>query len=449
MSYFNTQFQGASMPITDAMRTRDFIARQKEQENQRREKSKQLAEDQKRLGMMAQGLGLEKGEVDSLSRGELQGFIDSEINKKNQIDQIQQREVDLQKFLRDAQNEDAKNKINLFNAQTNLNNSLIAMSKNQAVVDETENNIRSDKNIVKYATENYSNKDFQNNYPSTSKLIEAGASNRDISKSFREENSNLSTDKKLVDLAQLADEKLIPEVSKDYAEYLQSGGPLSATRKIRTFQNVLGKLESGEVETGKFTNLFGELVRKYITDPEGMDAQQQVQKVIAETLKETLGAQFTEKEATQLLQRSYDPELPSKFNIDRLKVAIKEITETTDYKIRLFTQFANDPTKIRSFILDSKNSNYKPSATTTSSGTSYKNFNNLNLPGGNVTTTPSTPTPPAVAPQQPGIVLPQNFQQNPPLNPGSLPNSFMPPVSPVKDINQMLNQSLQKNSVIK
>ena len=84
MSYFQGNFQGAGVPMTDARQTRMFIDRMREQEKQRKDQAKALAEDQKRMSMIAQGFGLEKGEVDSMSRGELQGFIE---NKSMQVAQ--------------------------------------------------------------------------------------------------------------------------------------------------------------------------------------------------------------------------------------------------------------------------------------------------------------------------------------------------------------------------
>lgn len=476
MSYFQTQFQGGAVPVTDAMRTRDFIARQKEQDDQRREKSKMLAEDQKRLGMMAQGLGLEKGEVDSMSRGELQGFLNEEIRKKGVIDEMDRQEQAKLKFLSDAESQRRKDVISLINAQTAGKNAETAnmgaigkfsesQFESQRIADQNTGNA----NISNSVREKKDDPEFAKKYPSSTAIAREGGSDEQVAKAFLAENTSDTDAKDPINFDDLADEKLIPEVAKDYAEFMDKGGPLTATRKIRTFRNVLDKLESGEVETGQFTNLFGELVRKYVTDPEGMDAQQQVQKVIAETLKETLGAQFTEKEATQLLQRSYDPDLPSKFNIGRLKVAIQEITEQTDYRIRYFNQFAEDPKGLRKFIQDPKNSKYQPNTNNTlPSGKSYNKFKNLNLPTGVVNITPSAPAPvvnqpaPSVPSSSPGINMPPRFNNNPPLNQGALLSKFSGPqpvdIRPgfrptpsqlnnkaVPGINQILNQTLNRN----
>ena len=58
MSYFQGFYDQSAVSGTDARQTRMFIERMKEQDRARKEQSKALAEDQKRLGMIAQGMGL-------------------------------------------------------------------------------------------------------------------------------------------------------------------------------------------------------------------------------------------------------------------------------------------------------------------------------------------------------------------------------------------------------
>ena len=53
--------------------------------------------------MIAQGFGLEKGEVDSMSRGELQGFIENKSMQVAQEKQQQEHLLNLQKFASEAE----------------------------------------------------------------------------------------------------------------------------------------------------------------------------------------------------------------------------------------------------------------------------------------------------------------------------------------------------------
>ena len=127
MTYFNTRFQGSSIPMTDARQTKQFLENIKNQEQQRKDRAKALSEDQKRLSLIAQGLGLEKGEVDSMSRGQLQGFIDSTLQRKQDEQNLQAHNMSLAKFSLDkqkAQTNELVGQAQLLNAQTNQMNSL-------------------------------------------------------------------------------------------------------------------------------------------------------------------------------------------------------------------------------------------------------------------------------------------------------------------------------------
>ena len=80
MSYQGTKTigGGGSMPFVDARQGQRDINQLRERERQRKEKASALADDQKRLEMLAQGLGAGK-EVKSMSRGELKGFIENKL----------------------------------------------------------------------------------------------------------------------------------------------------------------------------------------------------------------------------------------------------------------------------------------------------------------------------------------------------------------------------------
>jgi hypothetical protein len=54
-------------------------------------------------------------------------------------------------------------------------------------------------------------------------------------------------------------------------------------------------------------------------NPEAADAKNRVEGVIFQTLKETLGAQFTEREGKRLVEASYNPMLDPATNAARLR----------------------------------------------------------------------------------------------------------------------------------
>lgn len=466
MSYFQTKFQGGSMPTTDAMRTRDFIARQKEQDDQRREKSKMLAEDQKRLGMIAQGLGLEKGEVDSMSRGELQGFLNNEIRKKGIIDEMDRQEQAKLKFLSDAESQRRKDVISLINAQTAEKNANTAnmgaigkFSSNQFELQGTADQNTGNANIAQSVRENIDNPEFAKKYPSSVAIERAGGSDEQVAKSFLAENSS-NTDAKdnEAEIKLASDKALAVETSKNFAEWVKEGGYTRAEQKVKVFRNVVNQLSDGSVETGGVINLFSETFRKYAGDQDGVALQQKVNRIIAMNLKDTLGAQFTEQEAKQLMERSYDPQLKSVTNIKKLNQAIIEIINEEDFRLQYYNKFRDNPAKLREFKYDPNNPAFIPSANNTlPSGKSYNKFQNLNLPPGVVNIAPPAPAPvvnqpapaPSVPSSSPGINMPPRFNNNPPLNQGPLPSKFMPPQNQsnkaIPGINQILNQTLNRN----
>lgn len=409
MSIFNTQFSGAPFQVNDYTKAREFMERKKQADQARADQAKTLAEDQKRLGMMAQGMGLQKGETDAMSRGELQGFISSSLQSKVDQQAREQRILELDKFLADEQKLKAdqafrmgQQNIQAINAKTaNINaktadrNSLInfnsGTNNNNDELQKQQELQLNEANYAEYAVNQFQN--ALNGDPGAQKwvdqnrevveAIKQGQSNSEIFKLKGKMNFDYMSPSESLNIK--SDEKLASQTATQFADYQEKGGSVGAKQKIRVFSRVIDSLKSGDVVTGKITNLFGDAVRKYFTDPEGFDAQQAVEKIIAETLRETLGAQFTAREAEQLLKRAYDPDLPSKFNIQRLERAIIEITERTNHQVQWFDHFKKDPSKIREFKFKPTFQSFAPPA---SSNIPVQNFKNNKMPGTQISRTP-------------------------------------------------------------
>lgn len=109
--------------------------------------------------------------------------------------------------------------------------------------------------------------------------------------------------------------------AKEYVAWDASGG----------FANVAGNLDKlREVGTqldakGDLTNTVMPKAMRDIFNPESSAAQEQVESVVQQSLKQILGAQFTEKEAKQLIERSYNPRLPDDINRKKLDGMIKQL----------------------------------------------------------------------------------------------------------------------------
>lgn len=386
MSYFQTQFQGGSMPTTDAMRTRDFIARQKEQDDQRREKSKMLAEDQKRLGMIAQGLGLEKGEVDSMSRGELQGFLNNEIRKKGMIDEMDRQEQALAKFNFDKQQQEIKTQIerdqvntNMLNAvnnniQTNytVNKSKFLDNKAQEESDATTKNqmlyrkfalqqvIASKKqpdpkdlqSIKRFQEAN----DWVKKNPGAVEAVEAGQGHRAVSQ-FQGKgltDADFIKNQTAPDaLHPQALKKLNDETAEDYAEFTDEGGNHMMEMSMRSMRQVIAELKKPGKTGGRTIDFFGDTLRKaydHMTDGNSVAMQQQIDLITQANLKATLGAQFTENEAKMFLQREYDPNLSDEQNVKKLRVALERVIVRAESRLARFQYFEDNNYNMAGFM---------------------------------------------------------------------------------------------------
>lgn len=90
-------------------------------------------------------------------------------------------------------------------------------------------------------------------------------------------------------------------------------------------------LEGGEKMTGPIVGRLPDIFRQSVA-PKSIPAQQQVEQSIQKTLRQTLGAQFTEKEGERFLARGYDPRLSPAQNAKKLRDAISQLKQMADAK---------------------------------------------------------------------------------------------------------------------
>ena len=107
-----------------------------------------------------------------------------------------------------------------------------------------------------------------------------------------------------------------------------SGRNVASRGNRREANRVIGDLEkaiaNGEAVTGSFASYFPDSVRNLI-DSEGLDMQQSVERIVQQSLKETLGAQFAQKEAEQLFARTWNPKASPQVNLRRTKRLLSEL----------------------------------------------------------------------------------------------------------------------------
>lgn len=406
MSFFATKFQGAPFQVTDARQTQDFLNRHKEQERKRKDEAKKLAEDQKRLGMIAQGMGMEKGNVDAMSRGELQGFIESNIMQSKAVKGLQEDSLNLQKFMaeRKAQeNNQAYNakiaqaqllnaqtqSTNAYTANTNALNKFRADTREIQGMDEATGRLMQNLKIYGevlaegvggpsgFNAKQYKrSQEMYEKYPEVMNQAMAGARPQDVYQTFLDTKMPDPTDieKTPDELANAQAQKtLAMEASKSYQEWIDTGGHILAEEKIKTMTKVMRDLDAGRVDTGSLIDFISETGKK-ILDAESVEARQAILTIAQQQLKATLGGQFTEREAKQFFERAYDPQLPAGSNIRKIKKAIREIAKLENYKMQYFKRYGEDPSSLGTFMYDPTVSTFNADGTdaTTSTGTGFE-----------------------------------------------------------------------------
>lgn len=94
--------------------------------------------------------------------------------------------------------------------------------------------------------------------------------------------------------------------------------------KIQQLRSAVNVLKSGQKLTGPVFSRLPAIIREAV-NPTSVDVRADVEKVIQASLRETLGAQFTEKEGTQLLARTYNPALPETMVAGNVEAELNKI----------------------------------------------------------------------------------------------------------------------------
>jgi DNA-binding transcriptional regulator YhcF (GntR family) len=123
------------------------------------------------------------------------------------------------------------------------------------------------------------------------------------------------------------------------AEYTESGRAI-AKANIETYDDLINKLKSGELKTRGFTDYLPEAfgfreTMRALLQPIKEDAVNNVMGVVFQSLRATLGAQFTQREAERLVAAAYNPKLTEQQNLTRLERAKKILEETVKAKDQL------------------------------------------------------------------------------------------------------------------
>jgi len=134
---------------------------------------------------------------------------------------------------------------------------------------------------------------------------------------------------------------------KEFTKKYEKWRPSQHAANVATLSTIADSLSSGDVELGGLSRALSMMdpnnttYIRAILDTKGLDTQERVLQVVQQSLRETLGAQFTAKEAENLLNRSYNPALPQAINAKRLKflaTITKQMGDLTSQKIDYFNE---------------------------------------------------------------------------------------------------------------
>ena len=111
--------------------------------------------------------------------------------------------------------------------------------------------------------------------------------------------------------------KIDEEFAKDMPKLI-GGGAMDTVGQLQAIEEVMGALDSGKELTGA---LIGQLPDSFLAfvNPDAVGNRELIEQTVQRSLRETLGAQFTEKEGERLIKRAYNPTLDEKTNLRRVR----------------------------------------------------------------------------------------------------------------------------------
>jgi hypothetical protein len=132
------------------------------------------------------------------------------------------------------------------------------------------------------------------------------------------------------------------DFGKEYSDFVAGGGNEAAKKNLQGLQTVQEKLKTAPEPglIGRAAGYLPDSFRAAIT-PEAKAREDEVKSAIQNTLRQTLGPQFTEKEGTAILNRAYDPRLSNAENLKRVQKEAESLKHMLEQKMRSAQQFEN------------------------------------------------------------------------------------------------------------
>ena len=142
----------------------------------------------------------------------------------------------------------------------------------------------------------------------------------------------------LSELEKERDKKLAGELVE-----FERGGFAQVESNLDKLDKVIAQLESSQNLTGP---VIGNVptVLKAFTNPESVGVEDDIRSIVFQSLRETLGAQFTEREGDRLVAASFNPLLSEEINAERLKRLRRETARSAQAKLDMIDYFDKNKT---------------------------------------------------------------------------------------------------------
>lgn len=150
-------------------------------------------------------------------------------------------------------------------------------------------------------------------------------------KKEKDKNKDLSPGQKAADVS----------FGKEYQDWNAQGGYANVDKQLGALEGVKEALKNNPNLTGPRIGATPEWIRS-VSNPESIAVQQAANQAVQATLRQTLGAQFTEKEGVRVMNNSYDPRLSPEENIKKIDATIKQLKSMAIEKENASQYFENN-----------------------------------------------------------------------------------------------------------
>lgn len=123
-----------------------------------------------------------------------------------------------------------------------------------------------------------------------------------------------------------AQEQADKEFGKEYVAWRNTGGMPTLNRQLDQLQEALSLLRTRDTISGPVLGRMPKWIQQAV-DPKGPDVRAQVEDVIQRSLRQILGAQFTQVEGERMISRAFDPEQQEQSNVGRLTRVVEELRQ--------------------------------------------------------------------------------------------------------------------------